>query len=883
MTDTPLSRPGHAVAAPRRSQILAAATGAIQVVVVAATYYLAARLGLRVEFQGTQASAVWPPSGIALAAMLLFGPRSLAGIFVGALFANLVDLFFKASPGTTATAVNLVAYVAAHPGDVTAAALVSVGNALEALAATYIVRSYGTGTARLDNAADVVVFVTAAAVAALAASTIGVAALAALGLIPSSLITTAWFTWWLGDVTGIIVVAPLLLAWAHLGPAPWRNVRWGETVVALAMLIVVAAAIFTRWFSAVSPLLPQMTWHLLPTQFAIAPYLVAPVLLWIEFRLGPSMGAFGRLVTTAIATAGTLAGSGPFVEGSANSSLLALQGFISVVTVTMLLIAGALGERRQAIEALTRSREQLEKRVERRTAALVESEARYRILIEGVVDYAIYLLDPEGHVINWNAGAQRIKGYGAEEIISQHFSIFYTAEDRAANLPQRTLEIAAREGKFETEAWRVRKDGVRYYANIVVDALRDEAGRVVGFAKITRDITHEVRQKEALEIARAALAQAQKMEAIGQLTGGIAHDFNNILTVIIGNVEIIERGLSATESKLRDAAQSAMRGAMRAAAVTQRLLAFARRQPLEPRSVDVNTLVADMTGLLDRVLGESVTHELQFSDGLPRCFCDANQLETALLNLVLNARDAMPDGGTVVIATGEQQLDPTPEEDDVKPGRYVVLRVSDSGVGMLPDVRARVFEPFFTTKEVGKGSGLGLSMVYGFIKQSRGHIRVDSEPEKGTTVTLYLPCATGERPAAAPLPSPEPIVEQRRGALVLVVEDNADVRELTVSAVRALGHRVISAADGETALGLLAAEPGIELLFVDLGLPRFDGSKLAAEAKRRHPQIRVLFTTGHSDAPERVGAVGDQVAILRKPFTRENLAREIGRALSAAP
>jgi len=883
VTDAPLSRPGHAVAAPRRSQIVAAAQGAMQVGVVAATYFVAARLGLRVEFQGTQATAVWPPSGIALAAMVLFGQRSLVGIFVGALSANLVDLFFKASPGTATTAINLIAYIGAHPGEVMAAALISIGNSLEALIAMYIIRRYGTGAARLDNAPDVVIFVTAAAVAALAASTIGVGTLAALGLFPASLVTAAWFTWWLGDVAGIVVVAPLILTWARLGPAPWRNMRWAESVAALATLIVVAVVIFTSWFDAASPLLPQMMRHLFPPRFTIAPYLVAPVLLWIEFRLGPSTGAFGRLVTAAIATAGTLAGSGPFVQSSPNSSLLALQGFISVVTVTMLLIAGALGERREAIEALTRSREQLERRVERRTAALVESEARYRILVEGVVDYAIYLLDPEGHVINWNAGAQRIKGYGAEEIIGQHFSIFYTAEDRAANLPQRTLEIAAREGKFETEAWRVRKDGARFYASTVLDALRDEAGRLVGFAKITRDITHQVRQKEALELARASLAQAQKMEAIGQLTGGIAHDFNNILTVIIGNVEIIQRGLSATESKLRDAAQSTMRGAVRAAAVTQRLLAFARRQPLEPRAIEVNALVADMTGLLDRVLGESVTHELRFADGLPRCFCDANQLETALLNLVLNARDAMPDGGTVVIATGEQQLDPTPEEDDVKSGSYVVLRVSDSGVGMLPDVRARVFEPFFTTKEVGKGSGLGLSMVYGFIKQSHGHIRVDSEPGKGTTVTLYLPRATGERPAADLPPHPEPIMEQRRGALVLVVEDNADVCDLTVAAVRALGYCVISAADGETALGLIAAEPGIDLLLVDLGLPRFDGSRLAAEAKRRHPQIRVLFTTGHGDPPERIGALGDQAVILRKPFTREDLAREIGRALAAAP
>ncbi|MDE2166852.1 MAG: MASE1 domain-containing protein [Alphaproteobacteria bacterium] len=884
MTDTPLSRPGHAVTAPRRKpQVLALAMAVAQIAIVAATYFLAARLGLRVEFEGTQASALWPPSGLALAAVLLFGPRALAGVVVGAFLANFVDLFGKASPGAAASAVALTAFAAAHVSEVVAAAVVGFGNALEALAASVIVRRYGTGMARLDNAPDVVIFVMAAVIAPLVASTVGVGALAAIDVIHKPVAAVAWFTWWLGDVTGILVVTPLVLAWAHLGSVSWRSVRWAEMLAALATLVAVAAAVFTHWFAGLTAHLPAAVQRFLGNEIPLGPYVVAPALLWIEFRLGPATGAFGRLLTAVIAAAGTLSGAGPFAAGTTNGSLLALQGFVSVVTVTMMLIAGALGERRQAIQELTWSREQLERRVERRTAALAESETRYRTLVEGVTDYAIYLLDPEGHVINWNAGAQRIKGYTAEEIIGQHFSIFYTPEDRAAQMPQRELDIAARDGKFEIEAWRVRKDGGRFYANIVLDALRDEAGRLVGFAKITRDITQQVRQKEALELARASLAQAQKMEAIGQLTGGIAHDFNNILTVIIGNVEIIQRGVGDTQAKLRDAAHAAMRGAMRAAAVTQRLLAFARRQPLDPRPVDVNVLVAEMNGLFDRVLGESVTREMRFAEVAPRCFCDANQLETALLNLVLNARDAMPEGGKVVVATSEEQLSPAPDEDDVKPGRYIVVRVSDNGIGMRPDVRARVFEPFFTTKEVGKGSGLGLSMVYGFVKQSQGHIRVESEPGKGTIVTLYLPREADRPIATAPTPASELVIEHRMGALVLVVEDNAEVRDLAVGALRGLGYRVISAADGEQALGLIAAEPGIELLFVDVGLPRFDGTSLAVEAMRRCPRLRVLFTTGHGAGPAPPDGLGDQAPVLRKPFTRDDLARAVGRALANPP
>jgi PAS domain S-box-containing protein len=883
VTDAPLRHSGRAVViSRRRPRALAAANAVVQIGVVAAAYYLAALLGLRVEFQETQASAIWLPSGLALAAVLLFGPRALAGVFVGAFLANLADLYFKASPGTATTAVGLAAYVGANPGEVIAAALVGIGNTLEAWAASMIVRRYANGVVRLDNVPDVVIFVVAAVVSALIASTVGVVALATTGLFPATLAATAWFTWWLGDVTGIIVVAPFILLWARRSGESWPAVRWAETVAALVALSALAGVIFTHWFAGVSALLPRAAQRFLVNEFPLGPYLVAPVLLWIEFRLGPLAGASGRLITAAIAVIGTLSAAGPFVAGSTNGSLLALQGFVSIITVTMLLIAGALGERRQAIDELRRSRAELERRVERRTAALAESEARYRTLVEGVVDYAIYMLDPRGHVINWNAGAQRIKGYATEEIIGQHFSIFYTPEDRAAHIPERNLAIAAREGKYETEAWRVRKDGVRFYASILLDALRDESGRLVGFAKITRDITQQVHQKEALEVARASLLQAQKMEAIGQLTGGIAHDFNNILTVIIGNLEIIQRGLGDAQAKLCDAARFAMRGAMRAAAVTQRLLAFARRQPLEPRSIDANALVTDMSGLFERVLGESVTHELRLAAEPPRCFCDANQLETALLNLVLNARDAMPNGGTVIVATGEERLESKPDEDDVEPGRYVVMRVSDTGTGMPADVRDRVFEPFFTTKEVGKGSGLGLSMVYGFVKQSRGHVRVESEPGEGTTVTLYLPRYADQPKVAATPAASEPILEHRRGALVLVAEDNTDVRNLTLAIVRGLGYRAISAADGDQALELMMAAPDVDLLLADIGLPRIDGAQLAAEAKRRNPRLRVLFTTGHGTDPDPAGMLGERVAVLRKPFTRGDLAREIARALADA-
>jgi len=877
-TDAPLSRPGRGAPTYRRVRVAAAAGRAVaEFVVVAATYYVAARLALRLELGGAQADAIWPPSGIAVAAVLLFGRRALGGVFAGALCASLVDVLLATNAGWGASPAGILSHAGAGPIGAAVAGLAGLGSTLEALIVAEALQRGGSGLARLDNAHDALVLV-AASVVAPAASMIGVAAPAVFGLAPASSVAATWAGRWLGDTGGIVVVTPLMVAWAHSGMQSPRVVRWGETIAAMAAVAVLAAIVFAPLPAAVATYAPAVT-RIVGDRASAAPYLVVPVLLWVEFRLGPATGALARAAVVAIVIAGALAGSGPFVGGSPHAALLALQSFVVVVAATMTVVGGALAERRHRFEASVRSREQLEKRVERRTAALIESEKRYRMLVEGVVDYAIFLLDPDGHVINWNVGAQRINGYSAEEIIGRHFSIFYTPDERAAGRPEATLEIATREGKFETEAWRVRKDGARFYASIVCDALREEDGRLVGFAKITRDITHQMRQKEALELARASLTQAQKMEAIGQLTGGIAHDFNNILTVIIGNLEIIQRGLTAAQDKLRDAAQSAMRGAVRAAAVTQRLLAFARRQPLEPQPIEINTLVAEMTGLLDRVLGDSVTHEIRLAESRPKCFCDANQLETALLNLVINARDAMPDGGTVTIATGEEDLAPGTETDGIVPGRYAVLRVSDTGVGMPADVRARVFEPFFTTKEVGKGSGLGLSMVYGFVKQSRGHIRVDSEPGKGTAVTLYLPRAADVRPETAAAERRPQAGDDRRGALILVVEDNAEVRQLAVAGLGALGYRVICAGDSDTALGRIAAEPGIDLLLVDLGLPRCDGSWLAAEAKRRHPQMRVLFMTGRSD--EGSAAAGGDAIVLHKPFTRDELAREVARAFVA--
>ena len=518
------------------------------------------------------------------------------------------------------------------------------------------------------------------------------------------------------------------------------------------------------------------------------------------------------------------------------------------------------------------------------SAQLQQSEQRFRLLVDSVVDYAIFMLDVDGYVSSWNAGAQRIKGYSADEIIGQHFSRFYTPEDRQDGVPQRVLETAARAGKFEGEGWRVRKDGSRFWANVLLDAIIGPEGDVIGFAKVTRDLT----EKRNIE---AQLRQSQKMEAIGQLTGGIAHDFNNLLQVVIGSLEGLQRRAgtllqTSQGADLQRFIDNALRGADRAATLTRRLLAFSRRQALDAKPTDVSKLVAGMSDLLRRTLGEAIAIETVNAGELWSVSVDANQLESALLNLAVNARDAMPGGGKLTIETANSQLDEayTSRYEGLEPGPYVMIAVSDTGTGMTREVVERAFEPFFTTKEVGHGTGLGLSQVYGFVKQSGGHVRAYSEVGEGTTIKLYLPRLAAD--AAV-----EERIEHKRvpargvGEMILVVEDDENVRTATSDMLRELGYRVMAAADGASALHLVDERPDIRLLFTDVGLPGgMNGRQLADAARERRPDLPVLFTTGYArNAIVHHGRLDPGIHLLSKPFTYAELADKLNRMLADTP
>jgi PAS domain S-box-containing protein len=518
-------------------------------------------------------------------------------------------------------------------------------------------------------------------------------------------------------------------------------------------------------------------------------------------------------------------------------------------------------------------------------AALHASEERFRILVQGVSDYAIYLLDPQGRITNWNLGGERIKGYLEREVVGQHFSVFYTPEDRARGEPARTLGTAEREGRFEGEGWRVRKDGSRFWASVVVDRILDRDGRVLGFAKITRDMTEKKRSEEELERARTALAQSQKMEAIGQLTGGVAHDFNNLLTVIASALDLLS-GPERDKAQRQRIVDGAKRAADRGARLTQQLLVFARRQPLRPHVNDLNELIVGFEAVLRRACPEPVGFDLNLSVIPVAANIDAQQFETALLNLVVNARDAMRGGGSLRITTAHEAIDAQRARgmSNIAPGLDVAVAVRDDGEGMPPDVLARAFEPFFTTKEVGKGSGLGLSQVYGFVTQSDGHVAIDSAPGAGTTVTFFLPAAAATLPATANRPIAEARGRPAAIGRVLVVEDDPEVLEVTVESMRSFGYVVLTAPDGPSALAVLRRDADIDILFSDIVMPRgMSGVELAREAKLLRPQLRVLLASGYpAPALRASGSVtpSSEFPFLSKPYRGSELAEAL-RSLSA--
>ncbi|MBN8897067.1 MAG: PAS domain S-box protein, partial [Rhodospirillales bacterium] len=506
--------------------------------------------------------------------------------------------------------------------------------------------------------------------------------------------------------------------------------------------------------------------------------------------------------------------------------------------------------------------------------ALRDSERQFRLLVSGVVDYAVFMLDPNGVVTSWNQGGERIKGYKPHEIIGQHFSRFYTDQDRAAGVPAAALYRATTEGRYEAEGWRVRKDGNLFWASVVVDAIRDDNGVLVGFAKITRDVTERREAQRALQEANERLAHAQKMDALGQLTGGIAHDFNNLLTIISGQAQILRRHARENAGALRSA-EAIEKAAARGEALTRRLLAFSRAQHLRPEIVDVAAMGASLETILSGSLTGSIELVVSVQPDVWPVVADAAEFELALVNLALNARDAMPEGGRLALTARNVTLVPG-ELGLALAGDFVAVTMADTGVGIPPDLLTKVFEPFFTTKPPGKGTGLGLAQTYGFAHQSGGAVTVESDVGHGTRITLFLPraAATGTEAPAEPAP------EQQGAARILVVEDNPEVAVVSARMLEELGHRVHVVHGGEAALVALDEAGAFDLVFTDVVMAGMDGIALANAIRARHPTMPILLTSGFTKSETRPV---ENWPLLRKPIGLAELNRAIGRLLHPPP
>jgi PAS domain S-box-containing protein len=493
---------------------------------------------------------------------------------------------------------------------------------------------------------------------------------------------------------------------------------------------------------------------------------------------------------------------------------------------------------------------------------LFESERSFRLLVEGVADYALYMLDPTGIITSWNIGGERIKGYSPDEILGEHFSRFYTETDRANGKPARALGIARDQGRYEEEGWRVRKDGTFFWASVIIDPIYEDGG-LVGFAKITRDITERRNAQLKLEVMQTQLAESQKFDALGQLTGGVAHDFNNLLMIISGSLHILKKG-DPNDDKFQRAVMAIDTATKRGAALTSQLLTFARRQSVNPQAIHFGDRIEAIREVLHAGVGSAVRLAFDIQRDVWPVKADVSEFETGLLNLVINARDAMPDGGTVTIGAHNIVLG-----DPLHSGEFVAITVADTGLGIPSDVVDKIFEPFFTTKPVGKGTGLGLSQVHGFAHQAGGTVKVASELGKGTTFTILLPRETVTAPSQTPETAPV-----LGSGTVLLVEDNPDVAIVSIGLLEQLGYRVRRVADAESAL-LELENNGVDFVFSDIVMPgKMDGLGLAHYLRQLHPGLPILLASGYSDAA--AGVRGD-FPILRKPYEIHELSEAISK------
>ena len=803
----------------------------VRLAMVAVAYYATARLGLRFASIGESISLVWPPAGIASAALILWGNRIWPGVLLGAFAANATT---DVAPGV--------------------AGAIACGNTLGALVAATFFR-WGTGRAapRLEELRHVRAYVVFAAPgAALTAAAFGVASLRIGGELTTEAVPGALASWWVGDFVGALVAGPLLLAWLTRPRVTRADRRIFEAVL-LCIGIVVAGQL------ALAPIVS------LPSGRIHWEYLLFPFVIWAALRFGPRGASLTTFTVEAVAVWITARGAGPFIGASDVGTLVAGASYIGVVAVTGLTLAAAVSwERNQA------------------TAALRETEERLRMTLDAA-RIGIWYWSVETNTLTWDANLRRIYGLDERAVISTYEDFIERVHPDDRAMVGSAIAQALENGANLDYEFRIVQPGgaVRWIAD-QGRIVRDEQGVVSQMTGICHDVTE---RRQADERMRAA----HRMDSVGRLAGGVAHETNNQMSVVLGATHFLLRRTDL-DAGARSDLEHISSAAERTAAITAQLLAFSRRQLLKPVSIDLSDAVRQWEGVLRRILAEDCTLVLRLARGLAPVRADLGQLHQVLLNLALNARDAMPEGGTVTIETFAVELDERASRRHpgtvIRQGRYAALTMTDTGTGMDAGTLAQAFEPFYTTKPVGQGTGLGLSTVYGIIKQSGGYVWAYSEPGLGSVFKLYLPFEATAAPAVAGTAAPR---ARAQGELVLVIEDDVMVRTMTRRALEDAGYSVKEAEDGAAGLRMLR-EHGAPVVAVlsDLVMPGMSGVELAAEVVRRRPGTPVLFTSGYTDAEiGRLELIPPGTPFLQKPSSPDAIVdfvrRHARRATASSP
>ena len=814
-----------------------AATYFLELSLISASYVGLNKLAVSFPAINPAATPLWPTTGLALALTLLRGYRVWPAILIGAFSPCIIA---GRSP--------------------VEAASVAIGTLLGAFAGTWLIDRWSNGYRTFDKPAGVAKFsIISFAPSTLVSSVVVVAAFvfATNSSVGESVI--AWVIWWLADAAGTLAITPVVVLWARMRRRDFLNWRFLESLVLFGLVGMIGVAAYgpidgSGLNDAINVVLSYRS---------LVGFLVLMPMTWAVFRGKRMDVATIALIFLGLLGWGVSEGNNLISETDADQTLLSLLVLSIGISVPPLTLAAAIATHQSTEIRLRSARDHLNADLERTQVTLNSAKRHFQMLIEGVVDYAIFALDKEGHVASWNIGAQRVMGYAAEEIIGQHFGIFYRPDERRVGAPNRAMESAIQLGKHTIEGWLIRKDGTLAFITGTLSSVQDDAGNLIGFANVLRDATERRDAHEKLVEAREQLAMSQKMEAIGKLTGGIAHDFNNLLMIIGGSAQLFSRLLDPKLPRAIEAIQSA---AKRGESLTRQLLTFSRHQPLNPTVIDLNAAIRHMRPMIESSLRGNIVYEENLDEEVWPVKVDLAELELAIVNIAVNARDAMPSGGTFLVSANNVTPDPGAQDNRA----FVAISCNDTGTGIPPNHLSKMFDPFFTTKEVGKGTGLGLSQVYGFAHQAGGTVKAESAVGRGTTITVYLPPCVGEQ--IGEYSSAGTKATQSNGQRVLVVDDNADVAEVTSSLFEHLGYETVYRDSAEAALDLLEEGTKIDLVFSDIVMPgTIDEIGLAREIGSQYPDLQVVLTTGYSDAAKEVPA---HFRILRKPFDADTL-REV--------